>query len=123
MNIEAMKTMMKPYVWGVVSGACVLLIVIFSTGWVVTSSSAQTVADETASEAVVARLAPICVTQFQQDPNKVDRLKELMKIDSWKQDEYVKNIGWATMPGAKEASGDVAVECTKRILALNQTSK
>jgi len=42
----------------------VLLIVIFSTGWVVTSGSAQAKAEEMAEKAVVDHLAPICVAQF-----------------------------------------------------------
>ncbi len=35
------KEMIKPFVWGIVVGVIVLLIVIFSAGWVVTSGSAQ----------------------------------------------------------------------------------
>jgi len=61
-------------------GAIVLLIVIFSAGWVVTSGSAQAKAEEMAEDAVLDRLAPICVVQFMQDPNKKERLKELKEL-------------------------------------------
>ena len=110
------KEYIKPFVWGLVAGAIVLLIVIFATGWVTTSSSAQTKAEEMAEEAVLKRLAPICVKQFNQDPNKEARLKELKEIDSWKRGDYVKKQGWATMPGEKEPDSKVADECARRIV-------
>ena len=67
------KDYIKPFVWGFVVGAVALLIFVFVTGWVVTSSSAQTKAEEMAEEAVLKRLAAICVAQFMQDPNKEER--------------------------------------------------
>ena len=54
------KEMIKPFAWGIVVGAIVLLIVIFSTGWVVTSGSAKAKAEK----AVLDRLASICVARF-----------------------------------------------------------
>ncbi len=114
------KEYIKPFVWGLAVGAIVLLIVIFSTGWVVTSGSAQTKAGEMAEEAVLKRLAPICVTQFKQDPSKEERLKELKKVDSWKRGEYVQKQGWATMPGETEADRNVADECARRLVELEK---
>ncbi len=87
------KEYIKPFVWGLVVGAIVLLIVIFSAGWVTTSGSAQNKAEEMAEEAVVARLAPICVVQFLQDPEKDKKLKELKETSSWERDDYVKKTG------------------------------
>ncbi|GAI48596.1 unnamed protein product [marine sediment metagenome] len=101
-------------------GAIVLLIVIFSAGWVVTSGSAQAKAEEMAEDAVLDRLAPICVVQFMQDPNKKERLKELKELDSWKRGDYVKERGWATMPGEKEPDSRVADECARRLMELKQ---
>ncbi|NIM97381.1 MAG: hypothetical protein GTO24_04640, partial [candidate division Zixibacteria bacterium] len=40
------KEDIKPFVWGMVVGAIVLLIVIFWTGWVMTSGSAKAKAEE-----------------------------------------------------------------------------
>jgi hypothetical protein len=109
---------LKPFVWGSVAGMVVLLIVIFSAGWVVTSSSAKAQAHEIAKAAVVDRLAPISVVQFMQDPNRVERLKELKALDSWKRADYVKEQGWATMPGEKESDYNVANECAIRLMKL-----
>lgn len=114
------KEYIKPFVWGMVVGAIVLLIVIFSTGWVVTSGSAKAKAEEMAKDAVVNRLAPICVDQYLRDPKKEERLKELKNIDSWKRGEYVQKQGWATMPGEKEPDSKVADECARRLLELKK---
>jgi hypothetical protein len=101
-----------------VVGAVVLLIVIFSTGWVVTSSSAKAQAHDIATSAVVDRLAPISIAQFMEDPNRGERLKELKALDSWKRADYVKEQGWAIMPGEKESDYNVANECAKRLADL-----
>ena len=117
------KEKVKIGVWSAIGGAIVLLIVIFSAGWVVTSGSAQAKAEEMAENAVVDRLAPICVAQFQQDPNKEERLKELKKRDSWGKDnrrDLVKELGWATMPGEKEPDSKVTLECVNRLVELEK---
>ena len=109
------KESIKPFVGGMVIGAIVLLIVIFSTGWVVTSSSAE----EMGEKAVVDRLAAICVAQFQQDPNSEERLKELKETNSWKRDEYVEEGGWATIPGDESPDRKVAEECARQLMQLD----
>ena len=114
------KESRKPFVWGMVVGAIVLLIVIFSTGWVVTSSSAKATSEEMAEKAVVDRLAAICVAQFQQDPNREERLKELKETGSWKRSDYVEEGGWATMPGDESPDRKVADECARQLMELDQ---
>jgi len=114
------KEMIKPFVWGIVVGAIVLLIVIFSTGWVVTSGSAQAKAEEMAEKAVIDQLAPICVEQFLQDPNREERLKELKEKSPWGRGEYVEKSGWATMPGAESPARGVADECARRLMEFKR---
>ena len=112
------KEYIKPFAWGLGAGAIVLLIVIFSAGWVVTSGSAEATAKLTAQEAVIAHLAPIAVAQFMQDPNKEELLKEMKKLDSWGENNrsnYVQRQGWATMPGEKEPDEQVADEAARRL--------
>ena len=109
------KQDIKPFVWGVAVGSIVLLIVIFSAGWVVTSGSAQAQAREIAGDAVLDRLAPISIAQFMEDPNREVRLKEMKALDSWKRGDFVKAQGWARMPGEKESDSRVAVECARRL--------
>ena len=112
------KEVIKPLVGGIAIGAIALLIVIFWTGWVVTSNKAESQGEQMAAAAVVEVLAPICVEQFAQDPNKAERLEALKEKSSYQRDDYVAEIGWATMPAAESPVRGVADECAERILKL-----
>jgi hypothetical protein len=112
------KEYIRPFLWGGAVGAIVLLIVIFSAGWVVTSGSAQMKSKQMVASALMDRLGPMTVAQFMQDPNKEERLADLKKLDYWKRGEYVQKQGWATMPGEKEAEGGLADECARRLVEL-----
>jgi len=110
----------KPFAWGMAVGSVVLLIVIFSAGWVVTSSSAKANAQKISTDAVLDRLTPISVAQFMEDPDRDARLKELKELDYWKRGEYVQKAGWATMPGETKADRNVANECARRLVELKK---
>ena len=110
------KEYIKPFAWGMAVGSIILLIVIFSAGWVVTSGTAEATAKVMAADAVLARLAPIAVEQFMQDPNKEVRLKEMKEVDSWKRGDFVKEQGWATMPGEEKPDSTVAREVADRLM-------
>ena len=112
------KENIKLFSWGMAAGAVALLIVIFSTGWMITSSAAKAEAKQISSEAVLDRLGPISVAQFMEDPNKDVRLNELKKLDSWKRVDFVKEQGWAIMPGEQKADYDVANDCARRLLEI-----
>jgi hypothetical protein len=101
-------------VWGLICGAVIAIIIGFALGGWVTGGTAQT----TAEAAVIERLAPICVAQFNQDLEKDKKHKELKGKSSWDRDKYVKEQGWATMPGEKDPDSDVAEKCAEQILAI-----
>ena len=114
---KMIKEMIKPpFLWGIVIGAIALLIVIFWTGWVVTNSTAKEMANET----VLENLVPICVEQYIQDPNKVERFGELKEKSSYQRDDYVKESGWATMPGSESPVRGLADKCAKQIIELEE---
>jgi hypothetical protein len=73
-----------------------------------------------AENAVVQRLAPICVGQFNQDPEKTQKLAELKKLSTYQKDDYVKAQGWATMPGEERPSSKVADACVKLLMLSSQ---
>ncbi len=110
----------KPALWGAVGGGIVLAIIGFAWGGWVTGSAAQKLAEELAEDAVIGRLAPICVEQYNQDSEKDQKLKELKEESSWNRDDYVEKQGWATMPGEKEADGKVAGKCAELLVELGQ---
>ena len=92
---------------GVAAGAIATLVIGFGWGGWMLGSSAKTLADNTASSAVVAAIAPICVDQFQRSADATNNLTELKKTDSWQQAAYVEKGGWATMPGSKAVDSGV----------------
>jgi len=111
MDKKSIKQSIKPAFWGAVFGAIAMAIVGFNWGGWVTGGTAK----EMAAEAVVHRLVPICVGQFNMDSNKVSKLAAMKKADSWKQADFVVKQGWATMPGADKANNEVAEACASEI--------
>ncbi len=104
--------------WGAVGGAIVLAMIGFTWGGWVTGGTAQTLAEEMAEDAVVDRLAPICVEQFNQGLENVQKLEELKETDRWQRDDYVGERGWATMPGEDKPDSKVAKECADMLMEL-----
>jgi hypothetical protein len=110
----------KVVFWSCV-GCIILTIVIgFAWGGWVTGGSAQKTAEVMAKDAVVQRLAPMCVAQFNQDPGKDQKLTELKDTSTWQRHTYVEKQGWATMFGEKEPDTKVADECAKLLMRIGQ---
>ncbi len=106
----------KLCLWGAVGGAIVISIIGFALGGWVTGGTAQKMVED----AVVSRLTPICVEQFNRDSEKDQKLKGLKKEHSWKRDDYVEKQGWATMPGEKKPDSKVAEQCVTQLMKLGQ---
>jgi len=84
-------------------------------GWVL-GSTAERVAVERASSAVVVALTPSCVASFLQQPNASTKLAEFLKIDSWRQRQFVEEGGWATPRGGKTPNSGVASACAEELV-------
>jgi hypothetical protein len=105
----------KPFLWGATAGAGVLAIAGFSwLGWV-TGATAERLAGARADAATVSALAPICVSQFRASPKAPASLAALKEAKSWEQADYVREGGWATMPGSGEPSREVAAACAEAL--------
>ena len=105
--------------WTCVASAVLTMIIGFSWGGWVTGGTARTTAEITALDAVVKRLAPICVVQSGSDPAKARKLIALKEESSWQRGEYVGKQGWATMPGEQEPDGKVAEACAKLLVPVS----
>jgi hypothetical protein len=101
--------------WSCVASAVVTMIIGFTWGGWVRGATAQNLAATMADDAVVKRLAPMCVFEFKQDPGKDQKLTELKALSIYERGDYVKKQGWAKMPGEQEADGKVADECARLI--------
>jgi hypothetical protein len=99
-------------------GAAAIAIIGFTWGGWVTGGSAQRSADNRASSAVVAALAPICLAQFQQKSDSVTQLAALKKVSFYEQGSLIEKAGWATMPGSAAPTAGVAQACAGLIANL-----
>jgi hypothetical protein len=107
----------KTIVVGVALVAMVLTIIFgFNWGGWVTGGFAE----KMTTGAVTQRLALICVGQYNQDPQKDQKLNELQDTSSYQRDDYVKEQGWATMPGEDKPDNKVADACAKLIVQSGQ---
>jgi len=104
---ESLKRLLQ----GAAVGAVATLAIGFGWGGWMLGSTAKTLADSTASSAVVAAIAPICVDQFQHSADAANNLTALQKTSSYEQAAYVEKGGWAIMPGSKAVDSGVPQAC------------
>jgi len=105
--------------WYGLAAIALILVIGFTWGGWMQGGTAQTLATTTAKAAVTTRLAPICVAQFQQDPDKAQKLIDFKALSSYQRSEYVGQQGWATMPGETEPDRTVAAACANLLMQIN----
>ena len=101
----------KPTLLSAAGGAVVALIVGFTWGGWITERKAKNMTLDAVEEAVVSRLAPMCVEHYKQDANNALKLKKLKKMEYWNRGEFVEKQGWATMTGEKDPDSKVSRRC------------
>jgi hypothetical protein len=104
--------------WSWIAFVGLTILVGFVWGGWVTDGSARRLAGEMAEDAVIERLAPICVAQFNQDPGKDQKLKDLGETSSYQRRSYVQDQGWATMPGDEGPDRKVVDECIRLLMLI-----
>jgi len=105
------KGSIKPLIGGAFGGAIVMTIVLFASGWAISSGASEANAENLAREAVVTQLAKICVAQSKKDPTVEASSKTLNGMSVWTLGDFVKEKGWAVMPGIDTPDEDVMTEC------------
>lgn len=113
-NVQPSKTMLF---WACLAAVILTIVVGFAWGGWVTGGSSLAAGVAVGKDAVIQRLAPICVAQFNQDPDKATKLAELTALTTYKQAQYVQDQGWATMPGEEKPDSKVAAACVTLLLA------
>ena len=105
----------KPGLWGAAAGAIVTAIVGFSyLGWT-TSATAEKLAQDTASTAVVNALVPFCVRNAQTDPNLATLTKFQAEQSSYSRSDIVMKAGWASFDGKAAGSDALARACAEKL--------
>ncbi len=105
--------------WSWVASVVLTMIIGFAWGGWVTGGTALKLAEKMADDAVVKRLAPMCVVQFNRDPGKAQKLTELKATGSWQGGDYVEKQGWATLAGEAKPDSAVASECARLLLLVS----
>ena len=96
------------------------MIIGFAWGGWVTGGTARSMAATMAEDAVVKRLAPVCVIRFKQEAGTDQKLKELKETSGWQRGEYVEKQGWATMPGEEKPDSKIAEECARLLMLASK---
>ena len=104
--------------WACLASVILTVVIGFAWGGWVTGGSSLAAGVAVGKDAVIQRLAPICVAQFNLDPDKATKLTELTALTTYKQAQYVQDQGWATMPGEAKPDSKVAAACVKLLLTM-----
>jgi hypothetical protein len=102
--------------WAILAAIVVTIAVGFIWGGWVTGGASIKAGELVGKDAVIERLAPICVAQFNQDPDNAGKLEELKGLSSYQRSQYVQDQGWATMPGEEKPDRKVAEACAKLLM-------
>ena len=110
------KEKIKNSVWSAICGAIIVMIIGFGWGGWVLGSTSEKNGDTMVSDALVERLVPMCVAQFNADVEKGTKYKELQAKNRWEREKFVEEQGWATMPFEKDPDSRVSEVCVEQIL-------
>lgn len=108
---------------GTVFGAIAAAVVGFNWGGWMLGSTADKQTEEGATSAIVALLAPLCVTNFQNATDAVSNLEEFKDKSTYRKTAYVEEGGWAKLPGAEKSNKGVAKACAVLLTELEAPVK
>ena len=109
---------------GIVIGAVASIVIGFGWGGWVTGATANKLAAEQASTAVMTVLTPICVEKFMQNGAAKENLAALRMISTnWEQGQYLEKGGFATRPGAVSSDYQLARACATKLIEAKAVSQ
>jgi len=118
MASESREDMIKRLAQGAAVGGLAAIVIGFTWGGWVTGGTAKEMEKKSATSAVVAVLAPICADKFKQASGVTANLAGLKKANSWQQDTFIADGGWATFPGQKAPEPGVAQACANLLTSM-----
>lgn len=106
----------KPAVWGAIAGAAAMVVVGFSSmGWT-TAGSAQRLAKQSADDAVIAALVPVCVAKAKLDGVRLAKFEA--EPSSYTRSQMVTAAGWADVGSETAPDYALARACSEKLEAL-----
>src|SRR5207253_10093533 len=85
---------------GATVGAVATMIIGFNWGGWVLGKTAENDATMLVNAALVQAYGPVCIERFNQQPNVDAKWGELANVDTWRREAYIKESGFATLPGS-----------------------
>ena len=107
-------------VWCCIGAVVLTMLVGFQWANWQTAAGAEKMASVAAEAAVVERLAPICVAQFNLDPERDQKLVVLKESSTYQRASYVTEQQWATMPGDEKPMNKVAEACARLLMQVGE---
>jgi hypothetical protein len=107
---------------GMVVGAILCPIVLFSAGHVTTVNNAERMARESANEAEALAILPYCLASFRDSADAGANLAALQKANHWERAEFIMEGGWSTAPDGSTTGSQVANACANKLLADARTA-
>jgi hypothetical protein len=101
----------KPGIYGAIVGAMAISFFGFSWGGWTTSSNAQEMAQNHATEEVARAMVPVCLNISAADPERVEKLAILQGASGYNRRKAMMDTGWATHPGLDKPNRDLADAC------------
>lgn len=99
---------------GAIVGAVATIAIGFSWGGWTLGSTAEKMAAERTTAAVVTAYAPICVERYNANATAEQR-DAFSKESAWSRDGLIEKAGYATPPGSKSPNGPVADACAQAL--------
>lgn len=101
----------KPGIYGAFGGAIAISILGFTWGGWTTTGSAETMAQNLASDEVTLAMVPVCLNISAADPERAKKLATLQDLSGFGRRNAMLETGWATRPGSDTPDRDLADAC------------
>ena len=104
-------------VQGAVIGAVAVSVIGFGWGGWTLSSTAERLASERVTAALVTAYTPVCVERFSANATDEQRA-DFKKESAWNRDTVIEKAGFATIPGSTSPNESVAEACAEALTKL-----
>jgi hypothetical protein len=102
---------------GVIVGAILSPVILFSSGNSTTTANADRLARESANKAEALAILPYCVANFHNSAKVTENTAALQKANHWERGEFIMKGGWADAPDGTGRGSQVANACADALLA------
>ena len=97
---------------GLIVGAILCPVVLFSSGHITTSANADRLARESANDAEALAILPYCVANFRDSANAKENIAALQKTNHWERGQFIMEGGWAKAPDGKTRGSQATNRCS-----------